>query len=1062
MSPTIQDVKGRRNHLCRQLSLQTGDTSVDLKLQLADKYLDPFPDDVDEAFRSIITYLERLGQHEKIAALDRLWENGLLKVQGTVYDQADFCHRVLLFLIRVSSGNVQDTRVDPQCQRVIKVYCTNDSVDDRIRREDERTLRKLQKEDEEHEDGQWWRRRVVYSSGDELSDWSGVSEEDGDDDDSERDDSTVRDSDTGDFTTPQGGREKSMRGDTAGSSSADTEMPCKAWEYPEQKSKPMIREVNWQLAGTESMESWKTAQPKTKMYTPQSLSVWFASKMCTSHLSDALNPRYCVSEDVIVKQMLNCILGYRNPGFTCSWNETTGEYMIKPGVHLENVSVGAIQYIAREILEVANALKYVEIRIGLLKKKIHTVVESQSIVLSQLYALDRQIRLCREYCEQEASGRSLMTLLHAISAIKQPSRLLEHLCQMISTDENRMNNVKKLIDAMQSNLETLHLECSSGWTVTIMGLILEILLSMLIPFTNAMDTLMRYGSSGSLPIEFRLSCDIQDNHAISCPSMFEHPLMDVLSIGRIVSRLSDSSSEELDGLSKFDHETTSINMVPLVLKIFHHYIYTMNVGHVAPNDDEALKTVDHKAACSESCWWNREWMSDINEIDHTLTKDNILSIKLPNELEEYFPQSSQDRDSDVFNSANDGLGSNIGHLMVRSSQHLLESFKAGCRRLSNYSSCTKLYSMPSKDSVSIIERMRDQVMKKIDTLFVSPVSVQETSPPMFQGHWPLPPSTQITGNLYSLVRSYSVSLGKSALQNGIVQQILAAKSTVLLDEFLWGPLVSGLLESCSSSSGLDSVSISNANSSLSDIMDNGSADYGISLRSCIYSAWIESCSPLAGEVETSFASRTTSYIKLMRWHVKFRPPFDAIIDNITLQGMSEMRDLILQAQWVWKTLSSTKKICIKFGKGTITTQTHACLLSMLTLLREIMNFVYSSIEEVFRDLVRDIGETEHIVHMKYLANKKLSALSHDGVFSRTMPLRAHMTSWMDACLHYGILVSRSVLYGHEKQSHHASMVSPSPKSFEEGISLAQAEVMTAQSALVPIFQRAILEHSHAT
>ena len=99
---TSQDMKSRQIELFDLLSRQVDGGDVALKCQLANRYLDPFPEDVEGSFQSILSSLEQLGQDEKSLVLDVLWKRGLSGAQGSVYDQVDYGHRVLLFLVCLS------------------------------------------------------------------------------------------------------------------------------------------------------------------------------------------------------------------------------------------------------------------------------------------------------------------------------------------------------------------------------------------------------------------------------------------------------------------------------------------------------------------------------------------------------------------------------------------------------------------------------------------------------------------------------------------------------------------------------------------------------------------------------------------------------------------------------------------------------------------------------------------------------------------------------------------------------------------------------------------------
>ncbi len=1005
---TSQDMKSRQIELFDLLSRQVDGGDVALKCQLANRYLDPFPEDVEGSFQSILSSLEQLGQDEKSLVLDVLWKRGLSGAQGSVYDQVDYGHRVLLFLVCLSGRYTQETRVDGDCQRVVKEYCGRYSVEDRIRLEDERTLRDLYREDAETEEGQWWRQNMVYSSGDELSDWSSTLYSSDDDNDDSNGAVMIQ-------------QQQQQENAASAVHQVVDQFQDERKDYVEARSKPLIRDDTWKLIGTEAMVKGESRR-RARLYRPTSLSVWLASKRCTSHLSDALNPRYCVSETVFVSQMIHCIQGCISPGFLCSIEEGEG-YVLKSGVHLEHISMDALKSVAHQALGLANDLKRVERHIEFVKQGIDPIGDSHSVVLSHVHACERQVQICREYCKREAHGRSLIALIHATATTRTSSQLMDHVCQMMQSGSNE--DIRDVLDEMQLLVESLHLECSSGWAGVMLTFMLEILLSMLVPFGHAMDALNQYGSSNNLlPRECRPL--VHDRSVTPCPWMIEKAWDDTVSISRTISRLIGGSPIDDVG-----------SVTSMILEVFRDYMDSIEVGQVEHQDEHLAggESTDDDATPN---WWNQAWMSEINEKDATLSQEYITRVVLPSDIDPYvMPPPQHTSAFDTFASVNNGIGPRFGSLMVESSQDIICSFRKISKRLSNYSS----FDHGAAENTSIIDTIASRVAEKIQDIFIpSPASSSNHS---LDHKWPIPPTASVKDRLSTMVLGHSLSLGKGALEDGIIKQIGAAKSLVLLDDFLWGRLVSGLLESCSSRSGLDSIAISNANTALCDILDTDTVE----LRRHIHSVWIECCG--SEGIEASFASRTTSYLKLLQWHVTFRPPLDAMIEKESIDTMSDVRGLVLQLQWVWKTLSSTKKICLKLGGDTVTKQIHIRLLSMLTLLRQIMNYVYSTFDQVFDQVVQRLQGTQNIVHMKQCIH---TGLTWQGSLCPTMPLRSHLETWLDACLHYGILVSRSILQSYENMQSPAT-VSPSTRSFIGGISSAEADVIAAQSSLIPIFDQ---------
>jgi hypothetical protein len=152
---------------------------------------------------------------------------------------------------------------------------------------------------QDDEDDAWWRESLVYSSGDELSDWS----------------------DNGDGISSDGGLaslEKKEGGiDTKGieeevqdaddsleeattRDAIDEKINKDAVAYIRNRIRPVKRRLRNQ--GMLKIGQGSDVVGGLK-YEPTSLSVWLASKYCRSHLSDALNPRYCIKESDFLKQV---------------------------------------------------------------------------------------------------------------------------------------------------------------------------------------------------------------------------------------------------------------------------------------------------------------------------------------------------------------------------------------------------------------------------------------------------------------------------------------------------------------------------------------------------------------------------------------------------------------------------------------------------------------------------------------------------------------------------------------------------------------------------------------
>jgi hypothetical protein len=160
--------------------------SIRSRLAHHDRYLDPFPADVEAAFATLCDALDSEQQRVKVAALAALFHKGLACAESDL-GQADFGHRVLLFLMKIK-GRVLDSRVDEVFMRsFMRLVRSKQARDVDMQREVDRVKTMLREYDEATEDGRWWRQAMSYSSGDDLSEWSGDDDDDDDTDDEDGD-----------------------------------------------------------------------------------------------------------------------------------------------------------------------------------------------------------------------------------------------------------------------------------------------------------------------------------------------------------------------------------------------------------------------------------------------------------------------------------------------------------------------------------------------------------------------------------------------------------------------------------------------------------------------------------------------------------------------------------------------------------------------------------------------------------------------------------------------------------------------------------------------------------
>ena len=982
----LKVLKGQLCHtLSRHLLGDGNETVLESKLHQADRYLDPFPLDIEQSFESLLDRLDSVGGQEiKIAVLRRLWKDGLLGIQNdNVLGQSDYFHRVLLFMIRLSSG-MEDTMIDSQCQSVVKKFCLPPSRDQTY--VDEQKIKELERLDEEDEEGQWWRRNVTYSSGDELSDWGDETV----DDDSEDDSEVAQKLSKEDF---------SRRLDVA-------------MEHDQEYIEEKIVEQDGSegiLGHLRRVSSLSRNQGASKVYGPRSLSVLLAARSQILQMSD-LNPRYCVTERAFVDQIVLCILGCESTGFLFSLSKETSTYSMAQGVHLDNVSVKTLETTSKDILLLANHLKLVDRVVHYLRGRIDPLSGADDMLLSFAYGLDRVSKRIRECIRSKVYSKSLPTLLHVCSSMHEPCRLLFTIVSPFHShvsanptkndQEDESAVVSLLLDTIQEKMDSMSLTCSSGHSAYLLSLLLELFLSIIIPYTGALEKWMMNGDLERAPRGFCISVtdplnDVDETTIVHhCPSAFKETLDDMLSIRSIVKNQSRESRSGQPGL----------RLAAKALSLCQDYFNMLENGfRFAFRGDQPAEDCDfvmHEIKrINPDGWWNKEWTDFVNEPDESLGPDCSSDVQIVTSSFDHVqvPMAGSFQFLDC---------THIADSMKKSSWDIIRSFRTSTQCLSEYWSICGV----ERENGSIINRMKSNVIKKLDVLMSPTSSLQTFDEPEWETPdiWPLPPSIQLSSSLGRIVSGMALSIGDMAQQNGLIDQIMTVKKTIILEEGIWGQFMSGILEACSTRGGLDAVSVSNLNAMLSIILDN-KHDNDILLRKHIETMWIECIQPDSGPIETSFTLRRTSYLRLITWNVMFCAPVSDILDLGAKESISDMRNLVLKVNWVWKTIISARKASLKLGEGSqLPRETHAHLLIAATSLRQVMNDLYAYLDTTFSQIQETVRKSETIVQMRHRINSSLACMSQAGTFGHG-PSREALTKWLDSSLAFGILVSRRLI-----------------------------------------------------
>lgn len=450
--------------------------SVRSALSRHDRYLEPFPDDIDASFAALLDALESHHQHHKVAALKALFRRGLLPLAQAESDQVDFGHRVLLFLMKIK-GRVVESRVDEGFIRsFMRMVGSKKRREAELMMEQERVRRLLAEEDMATEEGRWWRQVVSYSSDDDLSDWSDASSDSGSgrgvDDEQEH---------AGDADREECSESTDATPAPAPGCKQDNEYGNIFERRRHRLPLPLLREPTARSAHERDGCSVRDVRYGHAYSDPRSLAVWLAAKShpTSTHLSECLNPRQCLGVASFIEQLLNSVLGFEQPGSmvhietkcNCGDCGDCGDcidcdraYVVVEGVHTEGVSTEAAAAVAREVLDLANGLRRADLVAACLPRAI-----SSSIA--------RHIRVCRLQL-LESRPQTLAELLHACSAVQHRAALLDEVVTaMASAKSTKATSYADKNEPIKSLIDEFALLCSSGVTAASMGVLIDLLLA---------------------------------------------------------------------------------------------------------------------------------------------------------------------------------------------------------------------------------------------------------------------------------------------------------------------------------------------------------------------------------------------------------------------------------------------------------------------------------------------------------------------------------------------------------------------------------------------------------
>lgn len=441
-----------------------------------------------------------------------------------------------------------------------------------------------------------------------------------------------------------------------------------------------------------------------------------------------------------------------------------------------------------------------------------------------------------------------------------------------------------------------------------------------------------------------------------------------------------------------------------------------------------------------SHYWAKEWLAVINDGDESLSNETLSALRVP------WNGINPSDHSVPYENIHEGLGQGMKQLMEQSSKNRFDSIMAERGIASTW--CCRGH---SEEDNTFIHRLRQHAMQKVKGIMNPEVCSKEDT-----GHeisvWPTSLSVELQQHASKIIGQYSALMREDALSLGIVEQVCDLKSVLIVEEHVWGPLLSAFFQACSSRMGVDSVSISNFNAIISNVLGDNHH-----LKKSISSMWLEGLS--TGGIDTSFTSRRTSYVKVVKWHADFNAPLNTMLDTHGLDCISDFRDLMLQLMWVWKTVSSARKNCLKLKDYiSISREHHACLFSITMLLRHVMLSLHMYIDVIFDKLISRIEGAEALLQMKHAIDTAMSTLS-SGEFSHNMALRGSLERWLDASLAYGILVNRFLhSYDATDASLDTSLLSPNTSSYTTGLEASRADVWHATKHMMSVLEDAKSDH----
>lgn len=773
----------------------------------------------------------------------------------------------------------------------------------------------------------------------------------------------------------------------------------------------------------------------------------------------------------LLVQALNCVLGTTNPGTGFEFLPSYG-YKLKQGVHLRDVSIEVLHGMTEKVLTVAKALLEVDAiasKLTVVQHPGNSLQDSNSMIRAFGIGLKRQVKLLRAFFQSKmkCSDRGLLiSLMQGASAVENAALALRSVCQ-IQLDDTKSpdKTAKEIIDMIQSVMDTLQLYGPTGCCLISFVMMAELLCSVLQSFCVAMDDWLLHGSLEHSPPEFCFVQNSDDMYSeplnasncemLACPSLFEGMLRELHAVG-----LSSSTYD----VQVSEMEPKKLNMTQSMMEMVKKFIVAsisdLNVvpykGHQdptkkchsstqysevpVPTDSETDKENFPSVIEGTSRLWSHDWMEIIQGgedgvLAHLAPEIDLCMFNVGSAASE--GEEQEEKFSRIVNISGHSIDERMRHSSELGRRQCVDSSIT----VSNWTGVFLAdWHNTTDEPPSFIESLRYRILEKVEDISRSEGEREKIAPDLCEEEYPLIPTLGLRQITSELVASYGTLAGEAAMQRGILEQIKYLKNLVLLDTPALKRVTDAITLACSSHPGMDARAALHVNSLLSEALNDDSGAFNT--RYCIPNVWIEAEPGFDLGAERDYTRRKLSYMKHLVWKVHLSTPIASMITRELQDILADLRDLILQMNWVWATLIAAKKSSMRNSTHHFSKETHTALFGTIGILRSIISATHGYIEWTFDTCLERVSQCSTLGEMSREVHRCLFGMAADGELSHNLPLRDMLRKWLDACLSFGILMTRAAQrkWNEVDVEHLLSPLSPSEGAFDRALVSSLAEV----------------------